>query len=387
MPVYPTPDEYSNGYTPSGNDRPQLTGFDVQLQEGTNPAPQPEAPSVWGAAFRKHNVMAGLFRPAPDFENQEGYNPFIDTDEINGYEAWATRFSDSRSQQQTAFIKQEIDKENEDTELLAESGWMGTLSSAAAGLLDPPTIASLFIPGIQGSLVARIASNAAIAAGGTAVSELALYQQQYTRTMSETMIHTAAGAVLGGMLGGASHLLSPEIRGAAQTEISDSLRSINTGGSVGAMNVPATTLAHETMKGPKVVNKVMNMTPLGRTMDSPSVTVRRTVQQLAENNLTTAKNLEGIATPSAAETQVRMWSRSEAATVVSANDGFTKYRAQGGTGSKLDFTEEVGKAMRRNDTSPNAVVQETAKALRPILDNVRNEMQLTCSPLINTPRC
>ena len=177
------------------------------------------------------------------------------------------------------------------------------------------------------------------------------------------------------MLGAGSHLLSPEVRNAAQTEIADSLRNINTGGSVGAMNAPATTLAQETMLGPKVVNKVMNMTPLGRTMESPSVTVRRTVQQLAENNLTTAKNIEGIATPSAAETQVRMWAREEAASAITANDGFAKFRAQGGTGSKLDFAEEVGRAMRRNDTSPNAVVQETAKALRPILDNIRTEMQ------------
>jgi hypothetical protein len=241
--------------------------------------------------------------------------------------------------------------------------------------VDPVTIASLFVPGAQGGLAARVASNAAIAAGGTAISELALHQQQYTRTAEESLFHTAAGAVLGGMLGAGSHLLSPEVRNAAQTEIADSLRSINTGGSVGAMNVPATTLAQETMRGPKVVNKVMNMTPLGRTMESPSVTVRRTVQQLAENNLTTAKNLEGIATPSAAETQVRMWAREEAASAITANDGFAKFRAQGGTGSKLDFAEEVGRAMRRNDTSPNAVVQETAKALRPILDNIRKEMQ------------
>ncbi|WP_431222739.1 hypothetical protein ACQ86O_21200 [Serratia sp. L9] len=328
-----------------------------------------------GAAFRQYNLMSGLLNPAPDFEEQEGYNPFTDPDEIRGYEPWATAFSDSRSPQQTASIRQRIDDENQDRQFLAESGASGVLASIAAGVVDPVTIASLFVPGDQGGFVARVVSNAAIAAGGTAISELALHQQQYTRTAEESLFHTAAGAVLGGMLGAGSHLLSPEVRNAAQTEIADSLRNINTGGSVGAMNVPATTLAQETMRGPKVVNKVMNMTPLGRTMESPSVTVRRTVQQLAENNLTTAKNLEGIATRSAAETQVRMWAREEAASAITANDGFAKFRAQGGTGSKLDFAEEVGRAMRRNDTSPNAAVQETAKALRPILDNIRNEMQ------------
>ncbi|CAI1167903.1 Uncharacterised protein [Serratia liquefaciens] len=370
MPVYPTPDSYANNFS-----APQAPGWDTPPAPGVNPAPEEEGPSVFGAAFRQYNLMSGLFNPAPDFEEQEGYNPFTDPDETRGYEQWATSFSDSRSPQQTAFIKQGIDVENQDKQFLSESGLAGVFASIAAGVLDPVTIGSLFIPGAQGGIAARIVSNAAIAAGGTAVSELALHQQQYTRTAEESLFHTAAGAVLGGMLGAGSHLLSPEVRSTAQTEIADSLRNLNTGGSMGAMNVPATTLAQETMQGPKVVNKVMNMTPLGRTMDSPSVTVRRTVQQLAENNLTTAKNLEGIATPSAAETQVRMWARSEAASVVTANDGFAKFRAQGGTGSKLDFSEEVGRAMRRNDTSPNAVIQETAKALRPILDNVRNEMQ------------
>lgn len=370
MPVYPTPDSYANNFS-----APQAPGWDTPPTPGVNPAPAEEGPSVLGAAFRQYNLMSGLLNPAPDFEEQEGYNPFSNPDEIRGYEPWATAFSDSRSPQQTASIRQRIDDENQDRQFLAESGAPGVLASIAAGVVDPVTIASLFVPGAQGGLAARVASNAAIAAGGTAISELALHQQQYTRTAEESLFHTAAGAVLGGMLGAGSHLLSPEVRNAAQTEIADSLRNINTGGSVGAMNVPATTLAQETMRGPKVVNKVMNMTPLGRTMESPSVTVRRTVQQLAENNLTTAKNLEGLATPSAAETQVRMWAREEAASAITANDGFAKFRAQGGTGSKLDFAEEVGRAMRRNDTSPNAVVQETAKALRPILDNIRKEMQ------------
>lgn len=370
MPVYPTPDSYANNFS-----APQAPGWDTPPTPGVNPAPAEEGPSLFGAAFRQYNLMSGLLNMAPDFEEEDGYNPFTAADEIRGYEPWATDFSNSRSPQQTAFIKQSIDRENEDKQFLAESGAPGVLASIAAGVVDPVTIASLFVPGAQGGLAARVASNAAIAAGGTAISELALHQQQYTRTVEESLFHTAAGAVLGGMLGGASRLLSPEVRDAAQTEIADSLRNINNGGSVGAMNVPATTLAQETMRGPKVVNKVMNMTPLGRTMESPSVTVRRTVQQLAENNLTTAKNLEGIATPSAAETQMRMWARSEAATLITANDGFAKFRSQGGTGKIFDFAEEVGRAMRRNDTSSNAVVQETAKALRPILDNIRNEMQ------------
>ena len=39
MPIYSTPDEYSNGYVPSGNVLPKPEGFDVPPPKGTNPAP------------------------------------------------------------------------------------------------------------------------------------------------------------------------------------------------------------------------------------------------------------------------------------------------------------------------------------------------------------
>lgn len=40
MPVFSTPDEYSNGYVPSGNALPKPEGFDVPPPKGTNPPPQ-----------------------------------------------------------------------------------------------------------------------------------------------------------------------------------------------------------------------------------------------------------------------------------------------------------------------------------------------------------
>ncbi|ECD2897366.1 hypothetical protein GJ849_03280 [Salmonella enterica] len=40
MPVFSTPDEYNNGYVPSGNVLPAPTGFDVPPPKGTNPPPE-----------------------------------------------------------------------------------------------------------------------------------------------------------------------------------------------------------------------------------------------------------------------------------------------------------------------------------------------------------
>ncbi|HBM9260823.1 TPA: hypothetical protein L0X66_005258 [Citrobacter freundii] len=40
MPVFSTPDEYNNGYVPSGNVLSAPTGFDVPPPKGTNPPPE-----------------------------------------------------------------------------------------------------------------------------------------------------------------------------------------------------------------------------------------------------------------------------------------------------------------------------------------------------------
>lgn len=46
MPVYATPEELNNGFTPAGNVLAAPTGFDVPLPEGTNPAPQQDEPPL-----------------------------------------------------------------------------------------------------------------------------------------------------------------------------------------------------------------------------------------------------------------------------------------------------------------------------------------------------
>ena len=102
MPVYATPEELNNGFTPAGNVLAAPTGFDVPLPEGTNPAPQQDEPSVWGAAFRQNNLLAGMFRSAKQFEPADGYNPYSDKNELKGYEQWGSAFADSRSPEETA---------------------------------------------------------------------------------------------------------------------------------------------------------------------------------------------------------------------------------------------------------------------------------------------
>lgn len=389
MPIYPSPDEFKNGYVPAGSVVPQPE----TLPEGVNPKPPEEQPSVWGAAFRKNNMLAGLYLKPPQFEPVEGYNPYADKSELEGYDLRATAFAESRSPQETAWIKQQIDDEDQDSRVVAEAGLMGGLASVAATALDPTMVASMFIPGAQGSALARIGSQAAIGAASTAVSEIALNNQQITRTLGESAGHIAAGTLLSGIFATAGAAISPAVRKAATREVGDALDNLSVtsavenaaaslpeGGSVGAARISEATLEDLTPVSGGAIGTLARkagsyLTPVTRLMESPSKTARRTALELAENNFTLEGNLRGIETPIAAETRVRGWRREEAAVVVTNKQAYAKYKADGGDLGFASFREEVGNAMRNGDIHGNAAVQDAARAMRQVVDRVKVAQQ------------
>lgn len=388
MPIYPQSDATSV----MDNALQAPTGFDVSLPQGTNPEPQQAEPSVWNAAFRQNNLLAGMFRPAKQFESSDGYNPYSDKDEIKGYEQWGAAFADSQSPEETAWIKSQIDDENEDRRVLSEAGAEGTLASIAAGVIDPVTIASMFVPGAQGTLAARIGSQVAIGAAGTAISEVALNQQQYTRTAGESAAHIAAGAMFSGIFATAGAMITPSVRTAATREMADALENVGManainrgmdslpdGGSVGAMQIRQATLDDLTLDGGKAADIALKaggyMTPISRVISSPSRNARITALELAENNFALRGNQRGFETPVAAETRVRGWRREEAAVVVTNKQAYAKYKSDGGDLNYTRFREEVGDAMRNGDIHGNAAVQDAARALRQVVDRVKVAQQ------------
>lgn len=388
MPIYPQ----SNAPSVMDNALQAPTGFDVSLPEGTNPEPQQAEPSVWNAAFRQNNLLAGIFRPAKQFEPAEGYNPYTDKNEIHGYEQWGSVFADSQSPEETAWIKNKIDEENEDRRVLSEAGAEGTLASIAAGVIDPVTVASMFIPGAQGTLAARIGSQVAIGAAGTTLSEVALNNQQFTRTLGESAAHITAGAMFSGIFASAGAMLSPGVRAAATREMADALENVGTanainrgidslpdGGSVGAMRIRQATLDDLTLDGGKAADIALKaggyMTPISRVISSPSRNARITALELAENNFALRGNQRGFETPVAVETRVRGWRREEAAVVVTNKQAYAKYKADGGDLNYTRFREEVGDAMRNGDIHGNAAVQDAARALRQVVDRVKVAQQ------------
>lgn len=388
MPIYPQADAPSV----MDNALQAPTGFDVSLPEGTNPEPQQAEPSVWNAAFRQNNLLAGMFRPAKQFDPADGYNPYSDKNEIKGYEQWGSAFADSQSPEETAWIKSQIDDENEDRRVLGEAGAEGTLASIAAGVIDPVTVASMFIPGAQGTLAARIGSQVAIGAAGTAISEVALNQQQYTRTAGESAAHIAAGAMFSGIFATAGAMITPSVRTAATREMADALENVGManainrgmdslpdGGSVGAMQIRQATLDDLTLNGGKAADIALKaggyMTPISRVISSPSRNARITALELAENNFALRGNQRGFETPVAAETRVRGWRREEAAVVVTNKQAYAKYKSDGGDLNYTRFREEVGDAMRNGDIHGNAAVQDAARALRQVVDRVKVAQQ------------
>lgn len=389
MPIYPQSD-----VPPSVMDNALQapTGFDVSLPEGTNPEPLQQQPSVWDAAFRQNNLLAGVFRPAKQFEPAEGYNPYSDKNELKGYEQWGSAFADSKSPEETAWIKNQIDDENEDRRVLSEAGAEGTLASIAAGVIDPVTVASMFIPGAQGSLAVRIGSQVAIGAAGTALSEVALNNEQYTRTARESAAHITAGALLSGVFATAGAMITPSVRNATTREVAEALENIGTanainrgmdslpdGGSVGAMQIRQATLDDLTLDGGKAADIALKaggyMTPISRVISSPSRNARITALELAENNFALRGNQRGFETPVAAETRVRGWRREEAAVVVTNKQAYAKYKSDGGDLNYTRFREEVGDAMRNGDIHGNAAVQDAARALRQVVDRVKVAQQ------------
>nr|WP_279508921.1 hypothetical protein [Klebsiella variicola] len=389
MPIYPQPDA---PLSVMDNALQAPTGFDVSLPEGTNPEPQQAEPSVWDAAFRTNNSLAGMVRMPQQFEPAAGYNPYADKNEIKGYEQWATAFADSQSPEETAWIKNHIDNENEDRRVTADAGWKGTLANIASGMLDPFTLASMFIPGAQGTLAARIGSQVAIGAAGTAISEVALNQQQYTRTAGESAAHIAAGAMFSGIFATAGAMITPSVRTAATREMADALENVGManainrgmdslpdGGSVGAMQIRQATLDDLTLDGGKAADIALKaggyMTPISRVISSPSRNARITALELAENNFALRGNQRGFETPVAAETRVRGWRREEAAVVVTNKQAYAKYKSDGGDLNYTRFREEVGDAMRNGDIHGNAAVQDAARALRQVVDRVKVAQQ------------
>ncbi len=340
------------------------------------------------AAFRIDNSLGSFIATAPfsQFDKVDGYNPFDnDAADLKGYEDYADSFIDSGSPDETRAIKQRIDQQMQDRQYLSETGGAGTISSLAMGLIDPINLASMFVPAgavVRGGEVAATAGRFALAnAVGGVASEAALSATQETRTLDESAANVAVDAMVGGILGAGAQLLAGAgQRTAVSQAVSSNLRGNDSPQSIGAAQVFNTTLDQEQLAGVGLINKTLSVNPGGRLAQSPSRASRAINQQLAENNYFFAKNDEGLATFTAAETKIKQYDAMLYKQMESTKDAYQAYskniRAAGGKRMNfVDFNEAVGMAMRRGDQSDIPEVAQAAAQIRPMFEATKVRMQ------------
>ena len=357
-----------------------------------------EAPSwssTLGAAFRQDNTVGSFFFMGnPSQIRDDTFNPW---DEIKGskYEQHFSSFADVRNRHAFETIKAKIDQEEEDRKLLSSAPWyQSLLSQGAAGAIDLPTLipGGAFVKGAKGGFsMARSALSVGGAAGvSSALQETALQNMQETRTAGESAINIGASVLLGGLLGaGGAKLLSPAewassvakleadvATGAADIERGFSGSPVSAGA---AANLPAS-LEENAIAGraaSAVASSTAQMNPALRALTSPSAAYREEATKLFENALYLKKNSEGIASEPAVETLMKEWNAGLASAVRNTEGAFSDYVKASGGGklaemtpgrfglmTRSEFREEVGRAMRRGDTSDNPHVAKVAQEWR-----------------------
>lgn len=358
---------------------------------------------IISAAFQTDNTVGSfLYKEGyQDVLERTKYDPTYSVwEEIKGtkYEQYADSFIDADNTSIAQVIKSNIDRELENREVLSNSGVAGFGASIAASILDPINLVGGGAIGLvkTGGTVVRIGKTAVLAGATQVPVELALHATQETRTAEESAFNVTGGALMVGIMGTALQGLGRNTVHELGDEVIDSITiptkpipdAIPVGEiaprNVGAAQNIMTNIQDETTLkniGATVTEKGLSwLTPLTRTMQSPSVNVRRVAQGLAENGFITQKNIDGVANEIAVESLIKNKVAVRAYEVINAQkDNYKAYKqrvvSEGGKAlSKSEFNELVGKAMRRDDISDIPEVKQVAQHYRKVSDGLKDDM-------------
>lgn len=343
---------------------------------------------VFKAAFKTENTVGSyLNNDVKRSTLDKSYDPFKN---IDGYEIHAERFSTANTDDDVSAIKTQIDKENQNRQLLESSGALGVTASLTAGILDPIN----FVPvggaatkaySVGGSILKGATTTARAGIIGATVAEAALHQTQETRTLGESAVNVAGSAFLSGILGGAVGAIGAKgvkdlgirvendlnVPAPDKTDLAEP-NSVFVGGDLSAAAVRGTTIEEETLKkawGTEKLFSGLKLNPKLRLATSPSVESRRFIQELAETPFFYEKNDLGIANPTALESIIDMQNARMGTAIEGQKKLYKQYkervRKEGGdVSSYLQFREEAGRAARRNDEHSIPEIAETARLYR-----------------------
>lgn len=320
---------------------------------------------------------------------QEGYDVF---DNLKGYEPWADRFRDVQTPYAAQVIREKIDEEQKNKEIMQYSN---PLVGLAAGILDPINL--LPLGGIKrartlGASALRTGGSAAAYGLGAGVAQEAILQaSQETRTAEESAVNVAGMTLLSGIFGGvagaARHGLDFKALEGLARDVDVDLKRSDTG-SVGAARVAdATTLDQEGFADAFGLEKFLKFQdPVMSMVNSPAKSSRQLVEKLAEVNAWKQKNKDGIAMEIPVENMVKQTVAAVGDFTAGLNDAFERYRTGTGGGiikrttitardtfqpaargdklTRAEFNQEVSKAARRDDQHEIPEVAEAAQAWR-----------------------
>jgi hypothetical protein len=337
--------------------------------------------------------LVDKFDPSVSHVPDAGYDA-LSTLEGTRYAPYAHSFIDVTNAAEAEQVKRRIDRELYRREQMASVSFFSApgLAGLAGSIAGDPTV---LIPGGEAVEGARLGRAALASAGRTAVagtvassiSEAALQATQETRTGEQSEFNIGAATLLSGLFGAGGSLVR-NLRGRVATprEAADQAFDTFAFGSLGAAQAgPETTLGQEGLKSAFGLEKVLTPTsPLLRAAASPSITTRRTMQQLAEDALLRVKNAEGIANDIPVTRRVELYRAGLADAMTGLDNEFVNYRlgrapqigdaarigaedALGQTSGKMtrrQFAIEVGNAMLHGDASDVAEVARAAKLFR-----------------------
>jgi len=379
-------------------DRPALGSFSDANQAAPQEAEtSPDIATLLGASWRQDNTIGSMSSnklAGVDLSKRDGLTGDEIWESIKGtkYESRSDRFMPIFNRPGLEAMKSQIDMEDEDRRTIDSAGWLGTLTSGVAGVVDVPSL----IPGgelVSGVRVGRAALQTglrtALAGGLSAgVSEAALQATQQTRPLAESAMAVGGGFVLGGLLGsGAGALFSHAERKAAFASIERALKEhVPTPDEVaahaeavgaGAQAVEGPVLGdYDIAAGGKTVGAMQSgMNPLLRAAHSPSAVHRAGMADLAETGYYLERNVRGEGNL-AVESAVKYWDRG--ALTKGLDDMHSIYnqaRASGGLDMTRDeFRTAVSYAMRRGDVGDHEAVSKAAASWRQTLfDPLKDE--------------
>lgn len=354
------------------------------------PEDEPVAPGfleALGAHFRYDNIMFSLgasessrvsTEPDPSFPG--AWEQIKGTDK----EQYWDRFVDVANQAQFDAVSRDIDGELETRRIIEATPWALSIPMTLLANVTDPTMlipGGAFVRGAKGGLsVLRSALNVGLATGAAvSVQEAGLQATQQLRTTEESGTYIGASVLLGGLLGagGAKLMSRAEWRGAVQAMERDIAEAVpdNTpfpmpvGAAAGAQRTPGADIDALTIAGRAAgatAKSTAWINPGLRLMHSESAQARDTALNLFESTIYLKGADQGIAAPRAVESMIETWSAGLAKASTGVRDGFSAYKKRVGSAglSRREFSEAIGKAMRRGDVHEIPEVQAAAQAWR-----------------------